>query len=233
MDFEDRSVMVVGHQHRYKNRIVTCPGELDSISDWSRVPKTERLTNGTDLSWFLIELGGPLTEGDSDKVKIPGFGHSDNTIDKLRDSDAVYEVLRINNNSRSGGCVRDHEGTKVINIPYRLTPEYSVSEGNDAFTKEQKQNLDAYRELDDEALFGPNEDIIFIRDLRITESAYALGEVYLLFDWDALCRISSEYLKLAFGDTLDREYVIDAETMGDLPSQNYLEVLPRVLDLVE
>jgi len=243
--------MVVGHQHRYKNsRIVTVPSELTGDDDSSRISDEEELYPGVDLTWFLLEIESTelleevanqikipvelLDEG-VDRIKIPGFSHdSNNEIRmKLGELDQISNVVNIGNKTRSGSDVREHDGTTVLNIPHRLTPDYSVTAGNDPLTIEQKKNMDTFRELPAEALISSKDDIVFVADQLLTGSSPQGKEtIYLLFDWESLNSLSSEYYELAFADTRDGMYVTDAETSGDGMNDSYYDVMMRVLEYI-
>lgn len=237
--------MVVGHQHRYKNsRIVTVPEELASDDDSPRLSNKQRLTPGVELTWFLLEIEDDellkedadaikLLKEDADPIKVPGFSYnSKNGIrTKLRGLDRVSNVLNIDNNTRCGSDVREHDGTTVLTIPHRLTPEYTVTEGHDPWTVEQKKKMDQYRVLADDALIGPKDDIVFVADRHLTgASAQGQETIYLLFDWESLDCLSEDYYDLAFADTQDVLYVTDVETSGEDPNESYHDVLMRVID---
>lgn len=227
--------MVVGHQHRYKNsRIVTIPSELDCEFESRRVPEDCCLYSGVDLTWFLLEIEGADIVKDGQRLKVGGFSHdTDNNIrTKLDDSDYVSTLIGIQNQTRNNSDVRKHEGTPILNIPHRLTPEYTVTAGNDMFSVETKKQMDHFRELDEEALIGPKDDIIFVSDRFITKSSQGRREpIYLLLDWESLCKLSANYFELAFAELRDGEYITDATT-GSNETGRYIDAVSRVLDYI-
>lgn len=249
--------MVVGHERRYQNRIVTRPSEFDPENNDSRIPgpdagetRNERLSLDRELYWFMIELGPPFTSED-ERIAAPGFAFSNkkratlasaaktgNNESGNNDEEPIENVLNLEVRTRGTGDLRTHDGTPVINLPHRATPEYTVPSANGIpLTREQMKTMDSFRTLPENALVGRQDDIIFVRFPGVPTESDDIGKraIYLLFDWAALNKISDGQFSQIFTENRDMVHVIDAETGNDPHSEmleTYFEVTERVLELM-
>ncbi len=249
--------MVVGHERRYQNRIVTRPDAFDPKNNDSRIPgpdagetRNERLSLDRELYWFMIKLRPPFTS-ENKCIAAPGFTFSNKERAALAsaaktgnnesgndDEGPIEDILNLEVRTRGTGDLRTHDGTPVINLPHRATPEYTVPSANGRpLTREQMKTMDSFRTLPENALVGHQDDIIFVRLPGLpTESDNIMKRaIYLLFDWAALNKISDEQFSQIFTENQDMIHVTDAE-IGSEPHPEileiYLEVTERVLGLM-
>lgn len=245
----DPGPMVVGHRQRYRNRIVSRPKAFDPENDTSRIPDgtgesyDERLHLNRELYWFMIELGSPFTT-DGESIARPGFAFSRKKRKTLadiadnpdREDSPIQNVINLEVETRGTGDLRTHDGTPVINLPYRASPEYTVpSFKNQPFSREMMKSTDGYRPLPEEAVIGKQDDVVFVRiPYPLDDSVSGDGQaVYLLFDWISLNRLSDEQFARTFQHNRDITHVTDADTGRDLDQavlEAYLNVSSRVLD---
>lgn len=247
----DPGPMVVGYRQRYQNRIVSRPDAFDPDNDTSRIPKSsggsgdERLHLGRELYWFMIELGPPFTAA-GETIARPGFAFSHNkrktlaaNADTANEREGpIRDVLNLNVRTQGTGDLRTHDGTPVVNLPYRATPEYTVpSFENRPLSREKMKLRDEYRPLPEEAVIGEQDDIVFIR-IPYPPVDSASGDnhaVYLLFDWIALNCLSDGQFARIFDENQDILHVTDADVgqeSDQVVLEAYLNVNRRVLELI-